>query len=88
MVTMKNPGDRPDPAYAAGMTSSSLAPDDIRAAAEVHDELGPEYSDAVVAGRPLAFDATHRLGGGAADDPHVTVVELESIGPLWPGMVV
>ncbi len=46
---MNNPGDRPDPAYAAGMTSSSLTPDDIRAAAEVHDELGPDYSDAVVA---------------------------------------
>jgi hypothetical protein len=49
MIMMKNPGYRPEPSYAAGMTSSPLSPDDIRAAAEVHDELGPEYSDAVVA---------------------------------------
>jgi hypothetical protein len=28
--------------------ASSLSPDDIRAAAEVHRELGPEYGDAVV----------------------------------------
>ena|SRR5271165_861947 len=31
------------------MEGSPLSPDEIRAAAEVHHELGPEYSDAVVA---------------------------------------
>jgi hypothetical protein len=31
------------------MSTSPLFPEDIRAAAEVHRELGPEYSDAVVA---------------------------------------
>jgi hypothetical protein len=31
------------------MSTSPLSPEDIRAAAEVHQELGPEYSDAVVA---------------------------------------
>lgn len=31
------------------MSTSPLSPEDIRAAAEVHRELGPEYSDAVVA---------------------------------------
>jgi hypothetical protein len=31
------------------MSTSPLSPRDIRAAAEVHHELGPEYSDAVVA---------------------------------------
>jgi hypothetical protein len=31
------------------MTDSPLSPREIRAAAEVHQELGPEYSDAVVA---------------------------------------
>jgi hypothetical protein len=31
------------------MSTSPLSPQDIRAAAEVHHELGPEYSDAVVA---------------------------------------
>ena len=35
--------------YSADMSTSSLSPEDIRAAAEVHKELGPEYSDAVVA---------------------------------------
>jgi hypothetical protein len=31
------------------MSTSPVGPEDIRAAAEVHRELGPEYSDAVVA---------------------------------------
>ena len=31
------------------MSTSPLDPQDIRAAAEIHRELGPEYSDAVVA---------------------------------------
>ncbi len=31
------------------MSTSPLSPEDIRAAAEVHRELGPEYQDAVVA---------------------------------------
>jgi hypothetical protein len=31
------------------MTESPLSPQEIRAAAAAHDELGPEYSDAVVA---------------------------------------
>jgi hypothetical protein len=31
------------------MDTSPVSPEDIRAAAEVHDELGPEYQDAVVA---------------------------------------
>jgi VIT1/CCC1 family predicted Fe2+/Mn2+ transporter len=30
------------------MSSSPLSPDEIRAAAAVHQELGPQYSDAVV----------------------------------------
>jgi hypothetical protein len=30
------------------MGDSRLSPDEIRAAAEVHDELGPDYQDAVV----------------------------------------
>jgi hypothetical protein len=31
------------------MSTSPVSPEDIRAAAEIHRELGPEYSDAVVA---------------------------------------
>lgn len=49
MITMRNAGYRPESGHAADMTTSPLSPDDIRAAAEVHNELGPEYSDAVVA---------------------------------------
>jgi hypothetical protein len=30
------------------MGDSRLSPDEVRAAAEVHDELGPDYQDAVV----------------------------------------
>lgn len=35
--------------YPAAMNTSPVSPEDIRAAAQVHKELGPEYSDAVVA---------------------------------------
>ena len=34
--------------YAGGMGDPRLSPDEIRAAAEVHNELGPDYRDAVV----------------------------------------
>lgn len=39
----------PARAILLGMDTSPVSPDDIRAAAEVHEELGPEYHDAVVA---------------------------------------
>jgi hypothetical protein len=35
--------------YPAGMSTSPVSPEDIRAAAETYEELGPEYHDAVVA---------------------------------------
>jgi hypothetical protein len=38
----------PKPSYAPGMSTSPLSPEEISAAAQVHGELGPEYSDAVV----------------------------------------
>ena len=31
---------------------------------------------------PLAFDATHRIGGGAAEDADVGVIELDGQGGL------
>lgn len=34
--------------YYSTMTGSPLSPDEIRAAAEVHRELGPDYDKAVV----------------------------------------
>jgi hypothetical protein len=51
------------------MSTSPLSPEDIRAAAEVHRELGPEYSDAVVASfldkvdREIAARVEARLAG-------------------------
>jgi hypothetical protein len=30
------------------MSTSPVSPEDVKAAAEIHQELGPEYSDAVV----------------------------------------
>ena len=35
--------------YLAGMSTSPVSPEDIRAAAETRTQLGPEYNDAVVA---------------------------------------
>jgi hypothetical protein len=51
------------------MSTSPLSPEDIRAAAEAHRELGPEYSDAVVASfldkvdREVAARVDARLAG-------------------------
>jgi hypothetical protein len=49
-MALSSPGPRPDGAggYATGMGDSRLSPGEIRAAAEVHNELGPDYRDAVV----------------------------------------
>ncbi len=50
------------------MSDSPLSPQEIRAAAEAHEELGPEYSDAVVAAfldkvdRAVAARVDARLG--------------------------
>jgi hypothetical protein len=58
------------------MSTSPLGPEDIRAAAEVHHELGPEYSDAVVAAflekvdREVAARVQARLAN--ASDAQVT----------------
>lgn len=61
-----------DPAtgsYPDTVSTSPLSPEDIRAAAEVHRELGPEYSDAVVASflekvdREIAARVEARLAG-------------------------
>jgi hypothetical protein len=34
--------------YLVGVNSSSFVPDEVRAAAEIHDELGPDYRGAVI----------------------------------------
>jgi len=57
------------------MSDSSLSPEEIRAAAEVHRELGPEYSDAVVASflekvdREIAARVEARLAGTRRAEP-------------------
>lgn len=57
------------------MSTSSLSPEDIRAAAEVHQELGPEYSDAVVASflekvdKEIAARVETRLAGTRLAEP-------------------
>ncbi|HUA42142.1 MAG TPA: hypothetical protein VMA32_11270 [Streptosporangiaceae bacterium] len=57
------------------MSTSPVSPEDIRAAAEVHAELGPEYSDAVVAAfiaevdRQLAARVEARLASAAQEPP-------------------
>jgi len=57
------------------MSTSPVSPEDIRAAAEVHHELGPEYSDAVVASflekvdRELAARVEARLAEAARTAP-------------------
>ncbi len=57
------------------MSTSPLSPEDIRAAAEVHRELGPEYSGAVVASflekvdREIAARVEARLAGRPPTPP-------------------
>ena len=61
--------------YPATMSTSPLSPEDIRAAAEAHRELGPEYSDAVVASflekvdREIAARVEARLAGRPQTPP-------------------
>jgi hypothetical protein len=54
------------------MSTSPLSPEDIRAAAEVHRELGPEYSDAVVASFLAKIDReiAARVDARIAATPH------------------
>lgn len=72
------------------MSTSPVSPEDIRAAAEVHHELGPEYSDAVVASflekvdRELAARVEARLAAAARTAP----ARRESRRALVQGLVV
>ena len=72
------------------MNTSPVSPEDIRAAAEVHHELGPEYSDAVVASfiekvdRELAARVEARLAAAARTTP----ARWESRRALLQGLVI
>ena len=70
------------------MGTSPLSPEDIRAAAGAHHELGPEYSDAVVASflekvdEEIASRVDERL---AASTPRARPVAPENRGALLKG---
>jgi len=57
------------------MSASPLSPQEVRAAAETHKELGPEYSDAVVESflervdRDIAARIDARLGSAPREQP-------------------
>lgn len=79
------------------MDTSPVSPEDIRAAAEVHEELGPEYRDAVVAAfvdkveREVDARVRARLAAlhraGAAPVPRAEVAPLRR-GTLLKGMAI
>jgi len=77
--------------YADGMSDSPLSPQEIRAAAAAHDELGPEYSDAVVASflekvdQEVAARVDARLAGVHQPKPPVA---LDNRSTLLKGIVV
>jgi hypothetical protein len=72
------------------MSTSPVSPEDIRAAAEVHHELGPEYSDAVIASflekvdRELAARVEARLAAAARTAP----ARRENRRALLQGLVI
>lgn len=57
------------------MSTSPLSPQEVRAAAETHKELGPEYSDAVVESflervdREISARVDARLGAASREQP-------------------
>ena len=81
------------------MSTSPLSPEDIRAAAEVHQELGPEYQDAVVASfldkvdREIAARVEARLASLPRAEPakqnsRRTLVKGMAIGAATVALVV
>jgi hypothetical protein len=84
------PVGRTGQSYPAAMSTSPVSPEDIRAAAEVHAELGPEYSDAVVAAfiaevdRQVAARVEARLVSTARTRP----AENGGRGQLVKGMAI
>lgn len=76
--------------YPAGMSTSPVSPEDIRAAAEVHSELGPEYSDAVVAAFIAEVDrqVAARVEARLASTVQTRPAAHEGRWPLLKGMVI
>ena len=85
--------DPGDPAsYAPDMSTSPLSPHDIRAAAEAHAELGPEYRDAVVESFLAKIDneisarIDARLGAGRAQRRDTDPVTAARRGGVSAGL--
>jgi hypothetical protein len=72
-----------------GMDTSPVSPDDIRAAAEAHEELGPDYHDAVVASFvdrvEREVDARVRARLAAMHQAAVAPVHRAEVAPLRRG---
>jgi len=76
--------------YIAHMTDSPLSPEDIRAAAEVHRELGPEYGDAVVASflEKVDREIAARVEARLASTPRAEPAKPGSRRMLLTGMAI
>jgi hypothetical protein len=85
--------------YSTYMSTSPVSPEDVRAAAEAHRDLGPEYSDAVVASfldkvdREVAARVEARMAGRSRAEPasrgsRRTLVKGIAIGACASALVV
>ena len=81
------------------MSDPGLSPDEVRAVAEVHNELGPEYQDAVVESflekidkrvgdRIDAHLAATRQAGTRKSDPALLELKRAQFGAMVAGTVV
>jgi hypothetical protein len=72
------------------MSTSPLSPQDIRAAAEVHRELGPEYSDAVVASflEKVDREIDARVEARLAGTPQTVPAKRDTRRALWTGIAI
>jgi hypothetical protein len=67
------------------MSTSSLEPDEVRAAAELHRELEPEYRDAVVesfvdrVGKEIDARVDRRLAAQPRPQPRTTALAVVSV---------
>jgi len=72
------------------MSTSPVSPEDIRAAAEVHTQLGPEYNDAVVAAFIAEVDrqVAARVEARLAETDRTRPAAHEGRWPLLKGIAI
>ena len=72
------------------MSTSPLSPEDIRAAAEAHQELSPEYQDAVVASflEKVDREVAARVEARLADLPRAEPAKQNNRRTLMKGMAI